>query len=123
MPSICTDDHRGTDTDMRDSTPEHGVCPLPSREPTRAFGVLPHRLHPVGGQLEEVPIRVGVVEEIAFVNQRLHTTLEVRTGDAVREKPPALRELLATDLAPHALQLPLKQLENHPLDMFCSRHC
>ena len=84
--------------------------------------MLPQRRHPVRGQLEEVPILVRVVAEIAFRNQRLHTALDVRTGEAVREKPPALGELLATELVPRAFELPLEQLENQPLDVFGNRH-
>src|SRR5436190_15386538 len=78
------------------------------------------------GFIKFLPVRgcsmSGVVEEIAFRNQRLHTTLDIRTGDAVREKSSALGELLSTDLVSPASQLPFKQLENQPLNVFGSRH-
>src|SRR5262245_44004484 len=28
----------------------YGVCPLLSRAPAQTYGVLPHRLHPIGGK-------------------------------------------------------------------------
>src|SRR5437870_4054100 len=98
------------------------LCPRLSGKRGRPCGVHPHRRQTLVRNAEEIPIPLYSMEEIPFDNQRLHATIDLLSGEAIREHKLALVEIVTANRIAHVFQLPLKQLKNDPLDCWVCCH-